>query len=772
MSLKKRLLLALVAMLLVAIGVISIVVVDLAGRKSEAALTQEVEKRLTSQNVQTSEAINDYFGFIESQIRSYAFAHTTIEAANSFISAYNSYTNERVQLDSNEIRLLSLYYSNDFTAHYNRINTQSINSADSSIETLSSTTQALQYDFIANSTFELGKKDNLIDLKKPSAYASFHKQFHPEFRRFLNEFGYYDIFIADINSGNIVYSVFKELDFATNLRMGPYAQTQIGDVFKKAAKAAPEEVVFSRFERYLPSYDAFAGFVASPIYDNGQAVAVLIFQMPIDRINSILTHDNEWLDKGFGESGETYLVNSDKVLLSESRFFKEDPKSYLAVISSKYPELSKEMASRETSIGIQPVESDTAKQALAGNSGFTIVKDYRGVEVFSSFSPVKFGDVKIGLLAEVDVGEALRSAGELKTSLIWSILEISIGLLIVASILALWLAEKLVNPINNLGKVCDRLATGTGDLTLEIKTVNITEIDRVISGFNQFIGQIREIIIQIKVNADTLASASEELSNITNESALKTAEQRNKSHVVATSMQQLTLAVDEVSRSTLNTNSQSLAAQKSLNENMERADLAADNIKLLVNLINDSSKVTASLKNEVNQITSFLNVITSIADQTNLLALNAAIEAARAGDAGRGFSVVADEVRALANRSQQSTVEISKLVEVMNVSAIQSVESMEKATAAADGGIHLVDLVTVAMNELSTNLKQVTELSELVAAATEEQNQTTQAVVINVKHISELATDLELGSQHTNQAAESLAKTAAHTHSLVSRFKV
>lgn len=237
-------------------------------------------------------------------------------------------------------------------------------------------------------------------------------------------------------------------------------------------------------------------------------------------------------------------------------------------------------------------------------------------------------------------------------------------------------------------------------------------------------------------------------------------------------MKQLSHAVDEVSKSTVNTSTQNLKAQESLNENMQRADLAAENIKLLVKLINDSSTVISGLKTEVNQITSFLNVITSIADQTNLLALNAAIEAARAGDAGRGFSVVADEVRALANRSQQSTIEISKLVEVMNLSATKSVNSMERATAAADGGIHLVDLVTVALDELSASLKQAIELSEVVASATDKQYQTTHSVLQNVTNISELANEVEMGSKQTSEAANSLAKTAAHTHTLLGRFKV
>jgi methyl-accepting chemotaxis protein len=425
-----------------------------------------------------------------------------------------------------------------------------------------------------------------------------------------------------------------------------------------------------------------------------------------------------------------------------------------------------------TSVGIQPVESTTAKQALAGKQGFEIVKDYRGVDVFSAYMPLMIGGKTTAILAELDVEEALEPARELATSLISSIVILTLVLLIVAVLVTMWMAAKLVKPLNDLGQTCDGLASGNGDLTVNIKAVNIPEMDRIIYGFNAFVKQVRDIVLQLKIDADSLASASEELSNITLSSVAKTSEQRDQSFLVATAMKQLTVAVEEVSKSTVHTNTQSLQAQKSLNENMERADMAAGNIKLLVNLINDSSMVIGSLKNEVNQITAFLNVITSIADQTNLLALNAAIEAARAGEAGRGFSVVADEVRALANRSQESTVEISKLVETMNISATKSVNAMERATAAADGGIHLVDLVTTALDELSANLKQVIELSEVVASATEEQHQTTNSVLLNVTKISDLAGDVELGAKHTSQAADSLAKTAANTHSLVARFKV
>lgn len=772
MSLKARLLLAIISILLIAIILMGVVSVNVAVSESNDALTEAVKERLVSQNVQTGQAIDEYFNFITSQIRTKSFNVSLVDAAKDFIPAFNQYTSQRGNINASQKSQLESYYSSDFTQQYNSSNSASLTDATNALNGLSQNALAFQYDFIAGSSYDLGEKDGLTDLGNNSPYAKLHNKYHPDMRHFLQEFGYYDIFIVDINNGNIVYSVFKELDFATSISTGPYADSGIGKAFSAASNAEEGAVFFSEFEKYRPSYDALAGFASTPIYSNGKPIAVLIFQMPMDRINTVLTHDLKWAEKGFGGSGETYLVNSRGVLLNESRFFIEDKSNYLLAIKNKYPRQAEEIAVRNTSVGIQPVDSDAAKRALRGETGFESIIDYRDVEVFSSYSPLKIGQFNYALMAELDVEEALSSATTIRNHLITSTLIGALLIIGLSAVVVLVFAARLVQPLNHLGKTCEELSEGEGDLTIQLKTSGIPEIDRISNAFNVFVGQIRDIISQVKIDADNLSSASYELRDITAQSVEKTTQQRDQTHMVSTAMQQLSLAVADVSQSTQKTSTQSMQAQASLKENMKRADLAAGNIKLLVDLIDDSGKVILSLKEEVNQITTALSVITSIADQTNLLALNAAIEAARAGEAGRGFSVVADEVRALATRSQKSTVEISELVEVMNQSATKSVHSMERATAAADGGIHLVDLVTVAMNELSDNLEQVLLLTETVAAATEEQDQASSSVVISVKNISELASDVEEGSKQTSAAAEKLAKIAAHTHDVVERFKV
>jgi methyl-accepting chemotaxis protein len=181
--------------------------------------------------------------------------------------------------------------------------------------------------------------------------------------------------------------------------------------------------------------------------------------------------------------------------------------------------------------------------------------------------------------------------------------------------------------------------------------------------------------------------------------------------------------------------------------------------------------VISSLKDEVNAITSKLNVITGIADQTNLLALNAAIEAARAGDAGRGFSVVADEVRQLATQSQQSATEINSIIERMNKASVDSVEAMEKAEVAADSGIHQVELVTSAMQELSAIMETMRTLALDVAESTDTQSGTSKSVSDNVANLSEMSVQIEHGAEQMSQSSKELASIAATTKGLLQRFK-
>ncbi len=773
MSLKLRLLFAMVSTIVLALVAMAYMSVSIAVRDSTEALTNSVSERLSSQTIQTKALISDYFSFIESQIRAKSYALDTVEASSGFSQAFLGYKDERAELSTSEMQTLVDYYDVDFAGQYNSSHKIKLAGVSGVIDQFTSTAQTLQHDFIAASPYPLGEKDSLTDLDNGTAYNQYHNKYHESFRQFLQEFGYYDIFIVDAKTGDIVYSVFKELDFATNLVSGPYANTGIGEVFSSAVAASdPNAVFFSDFKIYRPSYDALAGFAATQIVENGEVTGVLIFQMPLDRISRIMTHEGKWADSGFGASGETYLVTKEGKLLSESRFFIEDKQGYINAIKNKYPLAADKANALDTSVGVQPVESSSAKNALAGKSGFHTILDYRDIEVFSNYTQLIIGGVSYALIAEVDVAEALAPATELGSSLTVNAIQQSIILIVIGVIVSFWFSAKIIRPLNQLAKACHNLTEGEGDLTVKLQSSKIPEIDNISTEFNLFIEQIRLIIKQMKDNANALKQSSGKLSEITYNTLEVTKKQKQETQSVSAAMVELVATGEDVQKSTADTRKQSGAAVNGLNENMERAELAASNIKLLIQLVGDSSNIIDQLKGEVNQITSSLGVITSIADQTNLLALNAAIEAARAGEAGRGFSVVADEVRTLATRSQENTNEIGKVVEGMNQSSIRSVGAMERASQAADGGVHLVDVLTTAMNELMTTMDKMIVLTETVSEAVVKQTATSKAVEGNVATIDGLSVAIEQSTSEINDSATELQRLGQDTHQLIERFKV
>lgn len=737
------------------------------------ALTKNARNDLTTQLIDTSENIDTYFGVIESQIKILSQESLWIEAAKEFVPAFQVYNQQRTPIDQQNIKDLSAYYNDDFARIYKDKNDKPMRNADSLLSPLSANAKALQYDFIAGSSFNIGEKDNLARLPNTSDYAKLHGDFHPEARRFLKEFGYYDIFIVDPDSGNIIYSVFKELDFATNLNTGPYANTGISEAFKAANKSTRKNQLFySQLASYLPSYSATAGFISTPIFDDERKVGVLIFQIPMDRINSILTHDNNWKERGYGDSGETYIVGQDKKLVTESRFFVEDSKAYLDAIRPATPDSAREIELAGTSVGHQIVDSESVNAALKNLKGFEIVNDYRGVSVFSAYQPLMLGNSKYALIAEIDESEALQLASEIGNSLLMSVFVVAIVVLIISILVALFITNKVSKPLNYVGDMCSDLASGKGDLTIRLKESGIAEIDRLLISFNVFIEQVHEIITNIRDDSNSLASSSEELSVVMQETTKNAVEQRNHTSKVSDSIGQLTHSIGEIAETIMESRSQSEDAEQQLGEQLGRTDIAAQKIRNLVTLIRESRDTISSLRTEVSQVTVLLEDINGIADQTNLLALNAAIEAARAGEAGRGFSVVADEVRTLATRSQQTTGQISKIIELMTTASDNSVTVMEDAVVAADQGIELVDTVTDALNNLAKALTDNQQFAQVVSDATQKQTSTSTIVSNSIGTISDMSHDAENGARQSDLAVTELARIAAKTMEMVGRFKV
>lgn len=766
MSLRLRLLLViiLVATLLSVLSVSTGTYLAISELKEEAL--KQNEKDLQAKRYLVTQRIESYFSHITLQIKVMAANLATIEATQGFVNAFHQYP-EHPTLDPSLIQ----YYEKTYVDVYRAQNIDDVDVAPL-IQELDGVGRSLQAAFIAKNSYPVGEKDKLTRLVDGSDYDDIHNRYHGGIRHFQKSFGFYDIFIVSPDTGHIVYSVFKELDYATSLKTGPYKDSAIAKAFKKALLLNEGEVHLTDFMPYLPSYNNPASFISTPIFDKGKRIGVLIFQMPIDKINELMTQNEEWESAGFGKSGEVYLVGNDKTLRNESRFFVEDRHGYLGAIRQAGIEEHKVIEQKETAIGLQPVSGRGVAQALAGQSGFDVFNDYRGVPVLSSYGPVVLPSQQWAMMSEIDEEEALSSVSGIATSMITgSVIIVVLGILI-AAFVAVVLAKRLTMPLDELNERLHTLSQGDADLTLRVSDSGIAEIDAIGQSFNRFVSQLQSIMTNVKDAIITIASSGTELAASFEQAKTAIHEQNVKVQSVTRSLNDFSESVTVISDQTKGSFESTEDASTTTSENAQHAQKAVTNIEQLVEEVTTSASIIEKLQNNVKDINDVLTLIDAIADQTNLLALNAAIEAARAGDHGRGFAVVADEVRTLAARTQESTVNIQNQIGELTASAGASVNSMTTASNSAQEGIQLVQTVDDNLQHLQEVVDALARTNEVIANSTTQQSNSIETIRHDAIDLEGRFSELSQAIDAIAAVAEQLSQTSEDVKENVDRFVV
>ena len=461
-----------------------------AGKKE---VQKEAEERLIAVRDMKKMEIERYFQRLNNQVLTFSNNGMVIHAMREFNQAFHAYRSDMSLTDAQiaqQRHALASYYTGDFTAAYKKMNQGESVQANALLNALDADGVALQYQWIQNNPNPLGSKDALLNLKNSSGYARVHSQFHEQMREFQQRFGFYDIFLVDIDSGDVVYSVFKELDFATSLNDGKYAHSGLGDAFRMVKSGKKNAVSMTDFKPYLPSYHAQAGFMASPIYDGEKRIGVLIFQMPIAAINDVMTSEKKWKSMGLGDSGESYLVGKDHTLRSESRFLMEDKKAYLAALkeAGAASDLIESIAAKNSAIGLQMVKSQGVQAAQDGKTGALITPDYRGVSVLSAFTPVSINGLDWVLMAELDEAEAFAGIDSMQHTIVLAVLLIVLLVVGVAIVLAIMGANALTRPINQAVDIAHKIAGG--DFDSRIVASSKDEIGDLMRAFERMQGEL------------------------------------------------------------------------------------------------------------------------------------------------------------------------------------------------------------------------------------------------------------------------------------------
>jgi serine phosphatase RsbU (regulator of sigma subunit) len=491
--------------------------------RAKESLEKQTYEELTAVREMKAAQIEDYFKIITDQVTTSAQNPLFIEAMKEFKAGYNAISSDKQQIQTAKANVRS-YFEKEFLpkARQNFIETNLLHDLD----TNSSNGFILQDLYYASNPYKEGEKHKLNSAGDNSDYSKAHLKYHPTIRNFMEKFDYHDIFLIDHETGNIVYTVYKETDFATSLTKGPFWHTNLASAFHAANNTGYDTAThtynkdFTKivdFKPYLPSYDAEASFIAAPIMDGTKKIGILVFQMPIDRINDIMTNKQQWQSMGLGHSGETYIVGNDFSLRNQSRFLIEDSANYFKLLSDIKvdPQTIRKIKNYNSSIGLQPSKTEGSEAAINGKTGAKQILDYRGIPVLSAFKPLNIADMHWAIMSEMDEAEAFGNITTLKNNIL---VAFAILLVIVLAV-SYFVSREITKPLKEL--TVDALELAKGNMNVEIKTGKKDEIGVLSVSFKRMQFSINKLIDDLKfINHNLEDTVAERTAEITQQNEI------------------------------------------------------------------------------------------------------------------------------------------------------------------------------------------------------------------------------------------------------------
>jgi len=574
-----------------------------------------------------------------------------------------------------------------------------------------------------NGPFPVNHKDVKSIVKGSEAY----------FNHYIESKGYFDIFLITKQNGHVMYTMAKESDHGANLRVGPLKDSGLAEVWRKTLEN--KRTTFVDMRPYGPSNNAPAMFIGSPIKRAGIIEGVLAIQLSDRAINKVMN-----FREGYGQTQEAYLVGPDKLMRSDSFL---DPVSHSLQASFANPTLGS-------------VDTEASRRALAGESNTEIIIDYNGNPVLSSYSTVRIGeDIQWAVLSEIDEAEVMLVPNDITKS----------HLLITVALLAVFVVVGLVVIKIGITKPIDRFKSQLSaiamnkDITQSLDNNAPKELSEMADSVNELLRGLQELINTAKNSSTENASIAHELST----SSLGVGSNVEKSVLIVNEASSDATLINEELNSSIS--DAQASKEEMLSANSKLLEARDDIVRLTGSVQTTADRElalaqdVAKLHDETAEVKSVLDVIANIADQTNLLALNAAIEAARAGEHGRGFAVVADEVRGLAGHTQASLGKINETISLL-ISSIETVRrEMDLSSADIQELSTIANTVDSSINETVVIVENATKVSDKTVEDFEATGSKVAAIVDKIGEINAI-------SSTNARSVEEIASAAEHLNSM------
>lgn len=565
------------------------------------------------------------------------------------------------------------------------------------------------------------------------------------FQSYREVYGYYDVFLISRKHGHVLYTAAKESDYGANLSVGDLKTSGLAEVWKQTV--ANERTTFVDMQPYAPSNNEPALFVGTPVILSGQMFAILVFQLSDEKINAVMAYR-----EGYGESQEDYLVGPDKLMRSDSFL---DQKNHTLKASFANPSLGS-------------VDTVASQKALKGLSDTEIVIDYNGNPVLSAYSTIKLGeDVSWAILSEIDEAEVMQVPNEIRTELllvsgVWLAIFIAISLFIVR--------VGVIKPLNAF-KDKLRQVSQNKDITLSLDNNAPLELSEMADSVNSLLSSLQQLINTAKQSSTENASIAHELST----SSLGVGTNVERSVVIINDTRDQAVSVDtEITASIADAHvskEDMLKANNTLVGARDEIVRLTKNVQITVDREMALAKAVASLSEETEEVRNILEVISHIAEQTNLLALNAAIEAARAGEHGRGFAVVADEVRGLAGHTQASLGKINETINLV-ISSIANVSTdMDTNSAEIQKLAEIASAVDDSINDTVAIVQKATEAGDKTVIDFESTGIKVSSIVEKIAEINTISSTNARSVEEIASAAEHLNSMTENLNSQLESFK-